>query len=196
MFPAGNGNDWNLSECLLLLRTPWRSTTRTTRRSSPSAASLAPSRSPTGGTLPWRRPSTWGTPEPSWRDPSRATTTSVSPTAASPPSNPSRWNQFAQWRDRTLYVEAIFNPLHITINMTLWLKCGALSSRWPRRTKHSFPNWGPFAKNREEPAMLILQASGRFSGTWQHRFAEIWLDKNSTVTLRVQVDIIQCGDNG
>lgn len=75
---------------LLVCRMPWRSTMRTTHPSSPSAASLEPSRSLTGATSPWRKPSIWDTLVPTWRGPFPAMTTRDSLTAAFPQSNLSR----------------------------------------------------------------------------------------------------------
>lgn len=41
--------------------------------------------------------------------------------------------------------------------------------------------WGPFTYSSLVPSLSVLVAKGRFNGTWQHKWAEIWLDKNSTV---------------
>lgn len=42
-------------------------------------------------------------------------------------------------------------------------------------------NWGPFTYYGQKPAMPVLLAWGRFNGAWQHKPAEIRVDKNSTV---------------
>lgn len=40
-------------------------------------------------------------------------------------------------------------------------------------------NWlCPFTGCTQEPLLLIQKAPGRFHRTWQHKLAEIWLDKN------------------
>lgn len=77
--------------CSPLSRMQWRSIMKTTHPSSPSAASLVPLRCLTGATLQWKKPSTWGTPEPFWRAPFHVMITSVSQTAASHLSSPSRF---------------------------------------------------------------------------------------------------------
>lgn len=77
--------------CSQIFRIQWRSITRTTHRSSPSPALSAPLRCLIGAISPWRKPSTWDTREPFWRAPSHATITSVSQTAASHLSSPSRF---------------------------------------------------------------------------------------------------------
>lgn len=43
-----------------------------------------------------------------------------------------------------------------------------------------------------QSAVLFQKASGRFQRTWQHKLAEIWFDKNSTITYNAESSATKC----